>query len=98
MNAFRAPPAPRDIVPRGEPPTFSVVIAAYQAAATIGEAVESALEQSVAPHEVIVCDDGSTDDLERALARYRGRIELRRKPHGGSASARNAAVEAASGA
>jgi glycosyltransferase involved in cell wall biosynthesis len=78
-------------------PTFSVIVAAYQAAGTIGEALASALEQSVAPHEVIVCDDGSTDDLAGALAPFRERITLVRKTNGGEASAKNAAARAASG-
>ena len=54
-----APPAGRPIVP-GAAPTFSVVVAAYQAAETIGEAIESALAQTVPPHEIVVCDDGSS--------------------------------------
>jgi glycosyltransferase involved in cell wall biosynthesis len=78
-------------------PTFSVVIAAYQAAATIGEAVESALAQSYSPSEIIVSDDGSTDALERALESYADRIVLLRNEHRGPSAARNAAVQRASG-
>jgi glycosyltransferase involved in cell wall biosynthesis len=78
-------------------PSFSVIIPAYQAAATIAEAVESALDQAVPAHEVIVCDDGSTDDLEGALAPYRERINLIHKENGGGASALNAAASSASG-
>jgi glycosyltransferase involved in cell wall biosynthesis len=58
--------------------------------------VESALAQTFSPHEVIVCDDGSTDALAQALRPYFGRITLLRKEHGGAASARNVAVRAAS--
>ncbi len=47
--------------------------------------------------EVIVCDDGSTDDLETALIPYRDEITLIRKDNGGEASAKNAAARAASG-
>lgn len=96
MRNFAAPP-PREAVQPGGPPTFSVVIAAYQAARTIGEAVASALAQSMAPHEVIVCDDGSTDDLEGALSAHRDRIRFLRKENGGEASAKNAASRAATG-
>jgi hypothetical protein len=46
---------------------------------------------------VIVCDDGSTDDIEGALAAYRERIIFLRKENGGEASAKNAAARAASG-
>ena len=78
-------------------PSFSVIIPAYQAAGTIAQAVESALDQTVPAHEVIICDDGSTDDLEGALAPYRDRITLIHKENGGGASALNAAASAASG-
>jgi hypothetical protein len=76
-------------------PSFSVIIAAYQSADTIAKAVESVLAQSLAAAEIIVCDDGSDDDLGAALAPYRDVIALLRKPHGGEASAKNAAARAA---
>ena len=82
---------------RGPVPTFSIVIPAYNVAHLIGETVASALAQSVAPLEVIVVDDGSTDDLQNALAPYRDRITLIQKPNGGEASARNVGAQAASG-
>ena len=96
MRRVLAPPATVR-VDQTSPPSFSVAIAAYQAAGFIAEAVESALEQTYAPLEVIVCDDGSTDDLDRALAPYRDRISVLRKDNGGEASAKNAAVKAARG-
>jgi hypothetical protein len=95
-RAFLAPPSALEIE-RGDVPTFSVIIAAYQAADTIAEAVASALNQTVPPLEVIVCDDGSTDDLEGALAPYRDRILLLRQENSGAASARNHALRAGSG-
>jgi glycosyltransferase involved in cell wall biosynthesis len=61
------------------------------------EAVESALAQTVAPKEVIICDDGSTDDLAEVLGPYADRITFIRKENGGLASARNAGVRVASG-
>jgi glycosyltransferase involved in cell wall biosynthesis len=96
MRSFLAP-AP--VVPRspGQVPTFSVIIAAFQAADSVGAAVESALSQTLRPLEVIVCDDGSTDEIERALRPYRDKIVFLRKEHGGAASAKNAAARAASG-
>src|SRR4051794_6053007 len=78
-------------------PSFSIIIAAYQAAGTVGEAIDSALAQTAPPHEVVVCDDGSTDDLDAALAPYRQRIRLVRKANGGEASAKNAAAREATG-
>jgi glycosyltransferase involved in cell wall biosynthesis len=78
-------------------PTFSIVTPAYEAADTIGDTLRSVLRQTRRPDEIIVCDDGSTDDLEQALDPFRGDIILLRKPNGGGASALNAAVQAASG-
>jgi glycosyltransferase involved in cell wall biosynthesis len=74
--------------------TFSIAIAAYQAAATIPEAVESALSQTLPPLEIVVCDDGSTDELEKALAPFRDRIVLLRREHSGPAAAKNTAARA----
>jgi glycosyltransferase involved in cell wall biosynthesis len=78
-------------------PTFSILTAAFQAAATIAESVASALGQTVPALEIVVCDDGSTDDIVGALAPFRDRITLIRKANGGAPSAMNAALRAASG-
>ena len=96
-RAFRAPPAVRRLE-QGAVPTFTVVIAAHNAATTIAEAVESAIGQTLPPLEVIVCDDGSTDATARALEPYRDNLVYVRKERGGAASARNAALEHATGA
>jgi hypothetical protein len=96
LRAFRVPPLSGALEP-GPLPTFSVAIAAYQAAGTISEAVESALAQTLPPLEVIVCDDGSTDDIASVLEAYLDRIILIRKSRGGPASARNAALARARG-
>ena len=95
MRRLLAPPAQN--VMSGDVPSFSIVIAAYQVADVIGEAIASALAQTVPPLEIVVCDDGSTDDLEAAVAPYRDRIVLVRKTNGGEASAKNAAARAAAG-
>jgi hypothetical protein len=95
-ESFLAPPAQQPIKPTPAP-TFSVVVAAYQVANLIGEALDSIREQTVAPLEVIVCDDGSTDELEEALSAHSDEIVLLRKEHGGEASAKNAGAFAARG-
>lgn len=95
-RGFLAPP-PAYVLDHPPTPTFSVVICAHEASAFIAEAVESALSQTAPPHEVIVSDDGSTDDLEGALEPYRGRILVVRGEHAGPAAARNRALRAASG-
>jgi glycosyltransferase involved in cell wall biosynthesis len=81
----------------GGVPSFSVVIPAYQAAGTIADAVQSALAQTLEAHEVIVCDDGSTDHIATAIAPFSDRIVFLRRPHRGPAAARNAALRVASG-
>jgi glycosyltransferase involved in cell wall biosynthesis len=96
MRRFLAPPTTREVEP-GPAPTFSVVVAAYQVADVIGEALDSIRSQTLAPLEVIVCDDGSTDDLDQALAPYRDEIVLLRKENGGEASAKNTAAAVAKG-
>jgi glycosyltransferase involved in cell wall biosynthesis len=78
-------------------PRFSVVIAAYQAAGFIADAVQSAVEQAPPPHEVIVADDGSTDDLTAALAGFADAVRVVRITHGGEAAAKNAGAAAATG-
>jgi hypothetical protein len=88
-------PPPLGPVEPAAVPSFSVAIALYNAAHLVADAVESALGQTVPPLEVIVCDDGSTDDVETALEPFAGRITLLRKENGGEASAKNAAARAA---
>ena len=98
MRTFLAPPPdPSFVGAAASAPTFSVVIPAYQAGGFVAEAVESALTQTTPPHEVIVCDDGSSDDLDVALAPFANRILFLQKAHGGSASARNYAARVARG-
>ncbi len=96
MKSFLAPALSRPVAP-GPVPSFSIIVAAYQAADFIGEALESAFVQTLAPLEVIVCDDGSTDDLDGALALYRDRLVLVRQENRGEGAAKNAAARMASG-
>jgi GT2 family glycosyltransferase len=93
---FKAPPI-ADGVPARAAPTFSVVIAVHNGARTIAGAVNSVLAQTVAPAQLILCDDGSTDDTEAAVGPYGDRITYLRKDRGGVASAWNAALEIAEG-
>ena len=96
MGPFLVPPK-RQARTTGDTPSFSVLVPAYQAAETIGPAIASALNQTLPAKEVIVCDDGSTDDLESALEPYRDGIVFLQQPNGGGASALNTALAAASG-
>jgi glycosyltransferase involved in cell wall biosynthesis len=94
---LHAPPAAAPIQPLADPPTFSIVIRAFQSSHTIAAAVSSALGQVRPAKEVIVVDDGSTDGLDEALSPFSDRLRVIRKDHGGAASAFNAGLRAASG-
>jgi hypothetical protein len=95
-RVFRVPPPIGEVEP-GRQPTFSIVIATYNAAATIAEAIESALAQTLPALEVIVGNDGSTDQTAAALEPFRERIRYFRQEHRGVASTMNAALELAQG-
>lgn len=74
----------------------SVVIPTYNCARYIAAAVESVLCQTRAPDELIVVDDGSTDDTRRVLEPYRSRIRYLYQENRGEPAARNAGIRAAS--
>jgi glycosyltransferase involved in cell wall biosynthesis len=74
----------------------SVIMPAYNAAEHIAEALESALAQDWRPLEIVVVDDGSTDDTAAIVARYPDVVYVRQENQGPSA-ARNAAAEHSSG-
>ena len=75
----------------------SAIIPTYNHERFIGEAVDSVLAQTLLPLEVIVIDDGSTDDTAEVLARYGDRIRVIRQDNAGVAAARNAGIAAARG-
>jgi glycosyltransferase involved in cell wall biosynthesis len=78
-------------------PRFSVVISTYNRADLIPETIDSVLAQSYPSFEIIVVDDGSTDDTVGALAPYRDRIRYVRQENGGFAAARNRGIREARG-
>lgn len=70
-------------------PTFSIVIATYNYGHLIERAIQSVLHQTHAPHEIIVVDDGSTDDTAERMRRYADRVRYVRKENEGQSSAYN---------
>ena len=78
-------------------PAVSVVIPAYNVEWCVGRAVESVLAQTFRDFEVIVVDDGSTDDTAKVLQQYGAALRVVRKSNGGLSSARNAGIAAAGG-
>ena len=76
----------------------SAVITAYNAAWCIERVLDSIFAQTLVPAEVLVADDGSTDDtIERIERRYGDAVRVLRLPHRGLTPSRIASVAAASG-
>ncbi len=80
-------------------PILSVIIPTRNRAYLVGEAIESALNQRQGEIEIIVVDDGSTDDTAKVLTEnYGSRIRLLRTPERrGAGAARNAGLRLARG-
>ena len=78
-------------------PLISVVIPTYNRGWILKEAVDSVLAQKYPAYEVIVVDDGSTDDTAAILAGYGNRITILRQENRGVSAARNRGVRKAGG-
>ena len=78
------------------PPLVSVVIPCYNQAHFLGEAIESVLAQSYPNFEIIVVDDGSTDDTSEVAGRY-PKVRLVRQENQGLSGARNAGLARSEG-
>ena len=80
-----------------QPPRFSVIIPAYNSATTLTRAVESVLCQSYPAHEIIVIDDGSTDNTTEVARGFGEQVRLLRQANAGVSAARNRGAECATG-
>src|SRR6202051_3376812 len=78
-------------------PLVSAAIITHNRARYLADAITSVLGQTVADLELIVVDDGSTDETADVVAPYLDRIRYVRQERRGKAAARNAAVEPARG-
>ena len=78
-------------------PLVTVVIASYNAGRFLPETLDSVLAQTHARCEIIVVDDGSTDDTISRIKPYDDRVQFIRREHRGLAAARNAGLQIASG-
>src|SRR5215468_10938412 len=78
-------------------PTVSVIIPTYNRWPMVGEAIESVLAQSYRSWELIVVDDGSTDDTSERLALYGSKIKYISRQRSGVAAARNHGIASATG-
>lgn len=75
----------------------SIVIASYNSAAYLAATLASCLEQSVPAREVILIDDGSTDDTSTVIGPFLDRITYVPIPNGGVSAARNEGARRATG-
>lgn len=71
---------------------ISLILPTWNAAATIGAALDSAFGQTHPPREIIVVDDGSTDGTVQVLDPYRDRIRYVYQPNAGPSAARNQGI------
>lgn len=71
-------------------PTVSVVIPTYNYGKYIKQAIESALNQTLPPYEIIVADDGSTDGTDQIVAEFGDKVRYIRYEHKGICHLRNA--------
>lgn len=76
---------------------ISVVIPTYNSAKTIGATLNSVLQQTVFPDEILVLDDGSTDDTLSLLHSYGGRVTVMQQKNQGVAVSRNVLAQKARG-
>lgn len=83
--------------PTNTRPILSVVIDNYNYEQYVGQAIESVLRQDLDRTEVVVVDDGSTDDSLRRIDAFADRVRVVEKSNGGQGSALNAGFEAAQG-
>ncbi len=74
----------------------AVVMACYNGEATLAEAIDSVRRQSMEDWELVIVDDGSTDESPEIVEQYAGldaRVRLERQPNQGPSRARNRGVE-----
>jgi len=84
--------------PRNPEPLFSVIIPTYNRATLLLRAIKSVLNQNFGSFELLVLDDGSTDDTERRVAAIDDpRVRYFQRPHEGAARAQNIGAQYAEG-
>ncbi len=79
------------------PGRISVIILVYNGANFLRQAIESALGQSLPPFEIVVIDDGSTDESAGIASSFGGIVRVVSQANGGLSIARNAGLASATG-
>lgn len=81
-------------------PFFSVVMPAYNCEGTVGKTIESVLNQTFTDFELIIVNDGSTDNTQQVLECYHSedfRVKFKTIQNGGPGNARNKGIEITTG-
>ena len=86
-----------DTYPEFKSEQVSVIIPVYNRARPVTRAIDSVLKQTRPPLEIIVVDDGSTDETPDVLRQYGSKIKIIRQAHRGVSAARNRGIRSASG-
>src|ERR1035437_9549587 len=77
--------------------TVSVIVPNYNRASLIGGTLDNLLAQTLRPHEIIVGDDGSTDDSVAVIQQFGRAIHLIQQANRGPGAARNAGLAVTTG-
>ncbi|QXQ08120.1 glycosyltransferase [Sphingosinicellaceae bacterium] len=80
------------------PLDVTVIVPTFNRAHYLGECLDALLGQTTPPRQIIIVDDGSTDDTAAVAEAYAGRVEYLKQPNGGKATALNLGLEHAVGA
>lgn len=78
-------------------PRVSVLIPTFNCGRFLGEALDSVLAQTYKDYEIVIVDDGSTDDTKNVVDRYGSRVIYTYQPNGGLSSARNVTIAKSNG-
>ena len=82
---------------QAEAALVTVVIPCYNQAHFLGEAIESVLEQTYPHYEIVVVDDGATDNTSEVASRYPDKVRLIRQENRGLSGARNTGIRHSEG-
>src|SRR3990167_5193279 len=75
----------------------SVIIPVHNYASLVGRAIDSCLKQTEKPDEIIVIDDGSTDDIDKSIKPYTNKVKFVKQKNAGVSATRNRGVKMSSG-
>src|SRR5262245_16229166 len=85
------------LLPSRDRPTITAIVPAYNAAKYLDDALQSLFRQTHPPSQILVIDDGSTDDTAAVVHEYQKRVDYVYQENGGNGAARNAGLRRATG-